>query len=70
MPLAALPDAGSHRARCRPLRCEPANPATSALFALANGNMAASHASATEAAYALEEKLFQLAGGTVPATAA
>lgn len=68
MPLAVLPDAGSHLARCRPLRCEPPNPATSALSALANGYMAASHASATMAAYSLDIKMFQLAGSTVPAT--
>lgn len=47
---------------------EPLNPAASTLSALANGYMAASHASATMAAYALDEKMFRLAGGTVPAT--
>lgn len=48
---------------------EPPNSAASALSALANDYMAASHASATMAAYALDVKMFELAGGTVPATA-
>lgn len=47
---------------------EPPNPATNALSALANGYIAASHSSATVAAYALDVKMFELAGGTIPAT--
>lgn len=47
---------------------EPPNPAAGALSALANGYMSASHATATMAAYALDVKMFELAGGTVPAT--
>lgn len=44
------------------------NPIDDTPSALANGYMAASQSSATAAAYALDEKMFRAAGGTIPAS--
>ncbi|BEP70879.1 MULTISPECIES: site-specific integrase [unclassified Variovorax] len=44
------------------------NPIDDTPSVLANGYMAASQSSATAAAYALDEKMFRAAGGTIPAS--
>ncbi|MNL04839.1 Tyrosine recombinase XerC [compost metagenome] len=47
---------------------KPSNLTADAPSALANGYMAASQSSATAAAYALDEKMFRAAGGSIPAS--
>ncbi|MDP9993808.1 integrase [Variovorax boronicumulans] len=50
------------------IAAKPSNPTAGTLSALANGYMAASQSSATVAAYALDEKMFRAAGGTIPSS--